>query len=193
MLSPYEFWQFWRNTADADVGRFLKLYTELRVDECERLGALGGAEINAAKVTLANEVTTLCHGAEPPPPPRPPPAPSSSRAASAKRSRSVTLSAAELARPRQQRISSSPPRLVKSGKEAKRLIAERGLRFNNELVSDPNALVTAEMIADGLKVSIGKKRHVVVQLGPGPRVSPAQRGSTRRNGCRSASRASIRS
>ncbi len=61
--------------------------------------------------------------------------------------------------------------LVKSGKEAKRLISEKGLRFNNELVSDPNALVTAEMIADGLKVSIGKKRHAVVHLdtgAPGP-------------------------
>ncbi|KPQ20964.1 MAG: tyrosine--tRNA ligase, partial [Rhodobacteraceae bacterium HLUCCA24] len=63
MTSPYAFWQFWRNTADADVGRFLKLYTELPLDECERLGALGGSEINAAKVALANEVTTLLHGA----------------------------------------------------------------------------------------------------------------------------------
>jgi tyrosyl-tRNA synthetase len=64
MLSPYAFWQFWRNVGDADVGRFLKLYTELPVAECDRLGALGGAEINAAKITLANEVTMLCHGAE---------------------------------------------------------------------------------------------------------------------------------
>ncbi len=64
MLSPYEFWQFWRNTTDADVGRFLKLYTELPVEECERLGALEGAEINAAKVRLANEVTGLLHGAD---------------------------------------------------------------------------------------------------------------------------------
>src|SRR6056300_1158968 len=62
MLSPYEFWQFWRNTTDADVGRFLKLYTELPIDECDRLGALQGSEINAAKVVLANEVTTLLHG-----------------------------------------------------------------------------------------------------------------------------------
>ena len=62
--SPYEFWQFWRNTTDADVGRFLKLYTELPVDECDRLGALGGSEINAAKMILANEVTALLHGAE---------------------------------------------------------------------------------------------------------------------------------
>ncbi|MEH6776183.1 MAG: tyrosine--tRNA ligase, partial [Cereibacter changlensis] len=64
MLSPYDFWQFWRNTTDADVGRFLKLYTELPVEECDRLGALQGSEINAAKVILANEVTTLLHGAE---------------------------------------------------------------------------------------------------------------------------------
>ena len=63
-LAPYDFWQFWRNTTDADVGRFLKLYTELPVAECDRLGALAGAEINAAKIILANEVTTLCHGAE---------------------------------------------------------------------------------------------------------------------------------
>jgi tyrosyl-tRNA synthetase len=90
---PYEFWQFWRNTTDADVGRFLKLYTELPVEECDRLGALEGSEINEAKIVLANEVTTLCHGAEPPPPPpRPPRARSSRRAAPAttcRRSRSA--------------------------------------------------------------------------------------------------------
>ncbi len=63
-MSPYDFWQFWRNTTDADVGRFLKLYTELPVAECDRLGALAGSEINAAKIVLANEVTTLCHGPE---------------------------------------------------------------------------------------------------------------------------------
>jgi len=63
-LSPYEFWQFWRNTLDADVGKFLKLFTELPVSECERLGSLEGQEINEAKVILANEVTKLCHGEE---------------------------------------------------------------------------------------------------------------------------------
>ena len=62
MLSAYEFWQFWRNTTDADTGRFLKLYTELPVAECERLGALEGSEINEAKIILANEVTGLLHG-----------------------------------------------------------------------------------------------------------------------------------
>ena len=64
MRSPYEFWQFWRNTSDADVGRFLRLFTELPLDECARLEALEGAEINEAKKTLATEITTLCHGAE---------------------------------------------------------------------------------------------------------------------------------
>ncbi|MEL6690709.1 MAG: tyrosine--tRNA ligase, partial [Pseudomonadota bacterium] len=62
MLSAYEFWQFWRNTTDADTGKFLKLFTELPVDECDRLGALEGAEINEAKIMLANEVTGLLHG-----------------------------------------------------------------------------------------------------------------------------------
>ena len=62
LLSPYGFWQFWRNTTDADVGRFLSLYSELPVEDCRRLGALGGAEINEAKVVLANAVTSLLHG-----------------------------------------------------------------------------------------------------------------------------------
>ena len=64
MKSPYEFWQYWRNTMDADVGRFLRLFTELPLDECARLEALDGAEINEAKKVLATEITTLCHGAE---------------------------------------------------------------------------------------------------------------------------------
>ena len=85
MLSPYEFWQFWRNVPDADVGRFLKLYTELPVAECDRLGALGGAEINAAKITLANEVTrALPRGARRPRAPRPRRARCSSAAAPAR-------------------------------------------------------------------------------------------------------------
>src|SRR5256885_17164316 len=64
MKSPYEYWQFWRNTADADVGRFLKLFTTLPLDEIERLAALRGAEINEAKKALADAATTLLHCAE---------------------------------------------------------------------------------------------------------------------------------
>ena len=64
LLSPYDYWQFWRNTEDADVGRFLRLFTLLPLDEIDRLEALGGAEINEAKKILANEATGLLHGAE---------------------------------------------------------------------------------------------------------------------------------
>lgn len=164
MLSPYEFWQFWRNTTDADVGRFLKLYTELPLDECERLGALGGAEVNAAKVTLANAVTTLCHGAE-----AAAQAEATARAVFAEGGvgdalEVVTLTPEALGGGLSNSHFLVAAGFVKSGKEAKRLIGENGLRLGNALVSDPNALVTAEAIGDGLKVSIGKKRHALVKL-----------------------------
>ena len=163
MLSPYEFWQFWRNTTDADVGRFLKLYTELPVAECDRLGALSGSEINAAKVILANEVTTLLHGAD--------------AAASAEATARevfeqggaggdlevVTLAADALPVSVVQLLAQTG--IAASGKEAKRLIAEGGLRLNNEPVSDPQLSVDATLIGDGLKVSVGKKKHRMVQVG----------------------------
>ncbi|MBT0780995.1 MULTISPECIES: tyrosine--tRNA ligase [unclassified Paracoccus (in: a-proteobacteria)] len=165
MLSPYEFWQFWRNTTDADVGRFLKLYTELPVKECDRLGALSGSEINAAKIILANEVTTLLHGAE--------------AAASAEATARevfeqggaggdlevVTVSADALASGLTVVQLLAQTGITASGKEAKRLIAEGGLRLNNEAVSDPQLAVDAALIGDGLKVSVGKKKHRMVQLG----------------------------
>ena len=132
MLSPYEFWQFWRNTTDADVGRFLKLYTELPVDECDRLGALEGAEINESKVRLANEVTTLLHGAD-------------AAAAAEATAREVfekggvgddlptlTLSAEDVGDGIsivQLLVKSG---LAGSGKEAKRLISENGAKINDE-------------------------------------------------------------
>ncbi|ARJ68563.1 tyrosine--tRNA ligase [Paracoccus contaminans] len=157
MLSPYEFWQFWRNTTDADVGRFLKLYTELPVAECDRLGALSGSEINAAKVILANEVTTLLHGVE--------------AAASAEATARavfeqgggggdleiVTLPAAVLAgglTVQQMLVQSG---LASSGKEAKRLITEGGLRLDNRQVDDPQAALGD--IGEGIKISIGRKKH----------------------------------
>ncbi|WP_295049753.1 tyrosine--tRNA ligase [uncultured Paracoccus sp.] len=165
MLSPYEFWQFWRNTTDADVGRFLKLYTELPVDECDRLGALQGSEINAAKIRLANEVTTLLHGAE--------------AAASAEATaREVfeqggaggdlevaVLPAAALGDGLSVVQLLVQTGIAPSGKEAKRLIAEGGLRLNNEAVSDPQLTVDQAMIGDGLKVSVGRKKHRMVTLG----------------------------
>ncbi|WP_062563733.1 tyrosine--tRNA ligase [Paracoccus aminovorans] len=163
MLSPYEFWQFWRNTTDADVGRFLKLYTDLPVAECDRLGQLSGSEINAAKIILANEVTTLLHGAE---------AASSAEATAREVFEQggaggdlevVTVGADALPLSVVQLLAQTG--IAASGKEAKRLIAEGGLRLNNDPVSDPQLAVDAALIGDGLKVSVGKKKHRMVQLG----------------------------
>ena len=162
--SPYEFWQFWRNTTDADVGRFLRLYTEMPVEECNRLGALGGAEINEAKVVLANAVTTLCHGAE-------------AAAAAEATAREVfekggagddlptlELSAAELGDGISivQLIVRSG--LAKSGKDAKRLISENGARLDDAPVSDPGLMLDAAALTSPVKLSAGKKRHALVRL-----------------------------
>jgi tyrosyl-tRNA synthetase len=165
MLSPYAFWQFWRNTADADVGRFLKFYTELPVAECERLGGLGGQEINAAKVTLANEVTALCHGAE------------AARAAEATAREvfekggvgaelpTVALGAGEIPEGGmsvvQLLVRSG---LAASGKEARRLIAEGGARLDDRPLTDPGLTLDAAALAGTLKLSAGKKRHALVTL-----------------------------
>ncbi len=167
MLSPYEFWQFWRNTTDADVGRFLRLYTELPVEECDRLGALGGAEINAAKVILANEVTTLCHGPE-------------AAAAAEATAREVfekggvgddlptlALSAAEAAEGVSLAQLFVRTGLARSGKEAKRLIAEGGARVNDEAAEDAGRMITGADLAAPLKLTAGRKRHALVTLAEG--------------------------
>ncbi|QFT81127.1 Tyrosine--tRNA ligase [Roseovarius sp. THAF27] len=164
MRSPYEFWQFWRNTMDADVGRFLKLYTELPVDECERLGALAGAEINEAKVILANEVTTLLHGAQ-----------AAENAEATAREvfekggvgddlPTLELSAAEVGDGISivQLIVKSG--LAGSGKEAKRLIAENGARLDDQPLTDAGLMVDAQALASPIKLSAGKKRHALVKI-----------------------------
>ena len=164
MLSPYEFWQFWRNTTDADVGRFLKLYTELPVEECERLGALGGSEINEAKIRLANEVTTLCHGAE------------AAKTAEATAREvferggvgddlpTLELSAAELGGGISVVQLFVRSGLAKSGKEAKRLIADNGARIDDQPLSDAGVVLDAAALSSPIKLSAGKKRHALVVL-----------------------------
>jgi tyrosyl-tRNA synthetase len=165
MLSPYEFWQFWRNTTDADVGRFLKLYTELPVDECDRLGALEGAEINESKVRLANEVTTLLHGAD-------------AAAAAEATAREVfekggvgddlptlTLSAEDVGDGIsivQLLVKSG---LAGSGKEAKRLISENGAKINDEPLAEAGMMIDDAALDTPIKLSAGKKRHALVQIG----------------------------
>jgi len=165
MLSAYEFWQFWRNTTDADVGRFLKLYTELPVDECERLGALGGAEINGAKIVLANAVTGLLHGDE-------------AAAAAEATAREVfqhggvgddlptlALTPADVAEGISVGQLFVRAGLAKSGKEAKRLIAEGGARLNDEIVLDAGQMIGAGELSEPVKLTAGRKRHALVTLG----------------------------
>ena len=164
MRSPYEFWQFWRNTTDADVARFLKLYTELPIAECERLGALEGSAINDAKIVLANEVTTLCHGR------------AAAEAAEAtarevferggvgEELTTVALPAADLLGGISAAQLFVRAGLVGSGKEAKRLISEGGARVNDEAVTEAGQMFSAEDIAATLKLTAGKKRHALVKL-----------------------------
>lgn len=165
MRAPYEFWQFWRNTTDADVGRFLKLYTELPVEECDRLGALEGSEINAAKIILANEVTTLCHGAE-------------AAAAAEATAREVfekggvgddlptlNLPASDIGDGISLAQLVVRSGLAKSGKDGKRLITDGALRVNDEPCNDPGRLFSAADLAEPVKLSAGKKRHALITLG----------------------------
>ena len=164
MLSPYEFWQFWRNTTDADVGRFLKYYTELPVDECDRLGTLAGSEINEAKIILANEVTTLLHGAE-----AAQAAEATAREVFEKGGAGDDLPTLELA-PGELGNGISIVQLIvksglaKSGKEAKRLIAENGAKLDDAPLTDAGMMLDATALATPIKLSAGKKRHALVKL-----------------------------
>ena len=164
MRSPYEFWQFWRNTTDADVGRFLKLYTELPVDECERLGALEGSEINEAKAVLAHEVTKLLHGAD-----------AAEKAQNTAREvfekggigddlPTVNLTEEDLGAGISIVQLIVKAGLVKSGKEAKRLIAENGAKLDDKPLTDAGFMLDAAAFGSPIKLSAGKKRHALVQL-----------------------------
>ncbi|MDP4891415.1 tyrosine--tRNA ligase [Cypionkella sp.] len=164
MLSPYEFWQFWRNTTDADVGRFLKLYTELPLAECDRLGALQGSEINAAKIILANQVTALLHGPE-----------AATTAEATAREvferggvgddlPTVTVSTEELGEGISIVQLILRAGLAGSGKDAKRLILEGGAKMNDEIVTDAGLRIGAGHLAEPLKLTVGKKRHALVVL-----------------------------
>ncbi len=161
-LSPYHYWQFWRNTEDADVGRFLRLFTDLPLDEIARLEALGGADINAAKIVLATEATALAHG------------------------RAAADAAAEAARKLfEQGVASEGLPVVEipgaefgggipafallvraglaaSNGEARRLIRGGGARLDDVVITDEGLLITPK---PEQKLSAGKKQHVLVRLG----------------------------
>ncbi len=165
-LSPYDYWQYWRNTEDADVGRFLKLFTDLPLDEIARLEKLQGSEINEAKIVLANEATTLCHGA----------AAARNAAETARRTfvegglgqdlPVVEIDRAELTAgiPAFELLRRSG--LAASNGEARRLIKGGGARMNDAVIDDENRRITAaDLDADGVvKLSFGKKKHAIVRV-----------------------------
>ena len=165
MLSPYDYWQYWRNTEDADVGRFLKLFTELPFAEVDRVAKLEGAELNDAKKLLATEATALLHGRE-----------AADRAQGTARATfeqgliSETLPTFEL--PRAELVQglgvlSANVRIgfVPSTSEARRQIKGGGLKVNDMPVTDDKRLLTlADLTPEGvIKLSLGKKRHVLIR------------------------------
>ena len=165
MLPVYDYWQFWRNTEDADVGRFLKLFTELPLDEIARLEALDGAEINEAKKILAVEATAMVHGRE-----------EADVAAETARKTfeegvlaqdlpSIPISAAELDAGIGILAANVAAGLVASNGEARRHVKGGGLRVNDIQVKDEKmTLTSADVTADGvIKLSLGKKKHVLLR------------------------------
>ena len=163
--SPHDFWQFWRNTEDADVGRFLRLFTELPLDEIAKLEALQGSEINEAKKILAHEATVLCHGAE-------------AAAQAGETARRVfeeagaggglpTVEAARTDLAAGIRLADllAAAGLAESKGAARRLIRDGGARVNGTPVTDEAALLTlADLDGEGrIRLSAGRKRHALVQ------------------------------
>jgi tyrosyl-tRNA synthetase len=162
MLSPYDFWQYWRNVEDADVERFLKLFTDVPLPEIAELESLKGAEINSAKVRLANEVTTLVHGPEA--------ARAAEETAKAAFSGGVGAELPTVTRPRADFEAGVAlldllleAGLVASKGEARRHASAGALRLNGEVVNDAGQLVTVKDLDTGgqAKLSVGKKKHGV--------------------------------
>ena len=165
MLSPYDYWQYWRNTEDADVVRFLKLFTFLPMEEIARLAALQGAEINEAKKTLATEATALIHGRQ-----------AAEQAAETARATfeegalalslpKVAVSSEEIAAGLGVLTAFVKAGLVASTGEARRQIKSGGLRVNDAPVTDERGIIgDAEFASEGVvKLSLGKKKHVLLE------------------------------
>jgi tyrosyl-tRNA synthetase len=161
LLSPYDYWQYWRNAEDADVTRFLKLYTEMPLDEIARLGALGGAEINEAKKLLATEATAMLHGR----------AAAEEAAETARRTFEEGQSAAGLPTITLDLDGGTgllaacvAAGFASSNGEARRSVQGGAVRVNDQAVSDEKLMLTRALLADGVvKLSMGKKKHVLVK------------------------------
>ncbi|SEF84648.1 tyrosyl-tRNA synthetase [Bosea lathyri] len=165
LMGAYDFWQFWRNTEDADVERFLKLYTTLPMAEIARLAALGGAEINEAKKILATEVTAMLHGRE-----------AAEAATETARKTfedgslaadlpSFNVAAAEFAEGLGVLTAFVKAGLVPSTGEARRQVKAGGLRVNDAAVTDERAMLShADLSSEGvIKLSFGKKKHILLR------------------------------
>jgi tyrosyl-tRNA synthetase len=164
-VSAYDYWQFWRNTEDGDVGRFLRLFTDLPLAEIARLEALEGSEINEAKKVLATEATSLAHGA-------------ASAAAAAETARlafeegeaaatlpTVTVAAVELGAGIPAFRLFAMAGLAASNADARRLIRGGGAKVNDEVVTEEGMSITAASLRDGaIKLSAGRKHHRLVRV-----------------------------
>jgi tyrosyl-tRNA synthetase len=154
-LSPFDYWQFWRNTEDGDVGRFMKLFTEMPLDEIARLEALSGADINEAKKVLATEATTLLHGR----------AAAEAAAETARKTFEEGEAGDDLPRVAITVATSLTALLVQAGfatsnAEARRHVAGGGVRVDDVVAGDPQAMVAAPA-----KLSFGKKKHALIVAG----------------------------
>jgi len=166
LMSPYDYWQYWRNTEDGDVSRFLKLFTVLPLGEIARLSALKGAELNEAKKVLATEATALVHGRE-----------AAEQAAETARKTfeegalAETLPTVEIARAELDRglgvliAFAEKAALVSSNGEARRQIKAGGLKINDANVTDEKRVLTSkDLTPEGvIKLSLGKKKHVLLK------------------------------
>jgi tyrosyl-tRNA synthetase len=164
MLSVYDYWQFWRNTEDADIGRFLRLFTELPMDEIARLEALDGAELNDAKKILATQATAMCHGLE-----------AAQKAEATARETfegggtsedlpSISIDAARLTDGLGLLEAFVIAGLAKTNSEARRLVQGGGARLNDAPQNDIGVSLTqADVVNGAIKLSAGKKRHVLLR------------------------------
>ena len=166
MLSPYDYWQYWRNTEDADVIRFLKLFTFLPIEEITRLSRLQGAEINEAKKTLATEATVLIHGRD-----------AAEKAEETARTTfeqgtlsltlpTITIESSEITAGLGVLNAFVKAGLVASTGEARRQIKSGGVRINDEVITDERRIINKKDFTDSgiAKLSLGKKKHILLQL-----------------------------
>tara|TARA_Y100001970_G_scaffold256461_1_gene334200 strand:- start:274 stop:1539 length:1266 start_codon:yes stop_codon:yes gene_type:complete len=169
LLSPYEYWQFWRNTADNDVGRFLRLFTELPLSEIVRLESLKNSELNEAKKLLANEATTLCHGLK-----AAEDAAKSAKETFEKNGFGNELPTVSISK---HKLENGVPliellvddeyglNLVQSKSEVRRLVRNGGIKVNNQTVKDESKILNKSDSTQNkiIKISVGKKRHAIVK------------------------------